>query len=376
MKPIQKRLFLGNLPPKLLKRDVANMLQEFGNVQSVEMKQRTDDDGNVLSSFAFVDIEMDTEKLYSCFRRFQSESWGDHKIKVEVARESFLDRLKREQEEAKLSDTKIKKSDVNGNLDHNHSLGSYENHEQTKDHSAPCVRSKDKVEKKNSKASKVRKDLTPKPTSADDDSLKPAAEKSGDFKGVEASHEKKTRKRFGVMSMFSGNKHVKNLDDSESNVQDDSREECLQNVEEEEVEERESYGSLRMFSGTMNLKDMNANEEVKDESRSRKKRSAEVLSSPAKRHKSGSFSASSEMKPSQPINNTTSFEQPADKNKSLPADKNKFSKEKDTNLEEKRKKRSKTEKKAEEKRVNALEERNKAIHLQKEAVKKALSSVV
>ncbi|XP_071445260.1 probable RNA-binding protein CG14230 [Hetaerina americana] len=93
----KKRLFVGNLPSKTSQADVTKKLSRFGNVQSVEMKQRSDSEGNVLSSFAFVDIETNATDLGSCFQYFKNELWHNQKVYVQLAKESFLERLKREQ---------------------------------------------------------------------------------------------------------------------------------------------------------------------------------------------------------------------------------------------------------------------------------------
>ncbi|XP_046388963.1 nucleolar protein 8 [Ischnura elegans] len=113
MAVLEKRLFLGNLPSKVTQSDVTKKLSRFGNVHSVEMKQRTDSQGDVLSSFAFVDIAANASDLENCFKYFENEQWHRHKIKVQLAKESFLDRLKRERKSVANSNESSTPEDVN-----------------------------------------------------------------------------------------------------------------------------------------------------------------------------------------------------------------------------------------------------------------------
>jgi RNA recognition motif-containing protein len=57
----KKRVFVGNLPPDTTQTDIAKRFNKFGNVLSVEIKQRPDS-----STFAFLDFITDEDKLNSC----------------------------------------------------------------------------------------------------------------------------------------------------------------------------------------------------------------------------------------------------------------------------------------------------------------------
>lgn len=72
-----------------------------GAVRSVEVKQqKSTDTGEIKSTFAFVTISIDDRMLDQCLREFAQEKYRGRFLKVTVARENFLDKLKREREEA------------------------------------------------------------------------------------------------------------------------------------------------------------------------------------------------------------------------------------------------------------------------------------
>lgn len=70
-------------------------------VRTVEVKQQKDvDTGEIKSTFAFVTISIDDRTLDQCLCEFKQEKYRGRFLKVTVARENFLDKLKREREEA------------------------------------------------------------------------------------------------------------------------------------------------------------------------------------------------------------------------------------------------------------------------------------
>lgn len=72
-----------------------------GAVRTVEVKQQKDvDTGEIKSTFAFVTISTDDRTLNQCLHEFKQEQYRGRFLKVTVARENFLDKLKREREEA------------------------------------------------------------------------------------------------------------------------------------------------------------------------------------------------------------------------------------------------------------------------------------
>lgn len=65
----------------------------------IKQKKATDTD-EVQSSFAFVTITIDENALRQCLQEFKSQQYRGRYLQVTVARENFLEKLKREREEA------------------------------------------------------------------------------------------------------------------------------------------------------------------------------------------------------------------------------------------------------------------------------------
>lgn len=65
------------------------------------MKQKKSPDSNeVQNTFAFITISIDDRKLQQCLHEFKEQKFRDRFLQVTVARENFLEKLKREREEA------------------------------------------------------------------------------------------------------------------------------------------------------------------------------------------------------------------------------------------------------------------------------------
>lgn len=65
----------------------------------VKHKKSPDSDG-IQNTFAFITIAIDERKLSQCLREFKEEKFRGRFLQVTVARENFLEKLKREREEA------------------------------------------------------------------------------------------------------------------------------------------------------------------------------------------------------------------------------------------------------------------------------------
>ena len=96
-----KRFYVGNLSNDVKETDVDKLFKKFGDVEKVEIKSKTDIDGNVLTTFAFVSLKDLTENdVVQCIQKLNNSVWKKSTIKVQQAQESFLSRLKKEREEA------------------------------------------------------------------------------------------------------------------------------------------------------------------------------------------------------------------------------------------------------------------------------------
>lgn len=74
-----------------------------GSVKNVEVKHKKDADSNeIQNTFAFVLIDLDERSVRQCIQEFKQETFRGRFLQVTVARENFLEKLKREREEAAL----------------------------------------------------------------------------------------------------------------------------------------------------------------------------------------------------------------------------------------------------------------------------------
>ena len=96
-----KRFYVGNLFNEVKEDDLHKLFNKFGTIEKVEIKHKSDVDGNVLTTFAFVTLQnISDDKVATCIKQCNNLKWKKQTIKVQVAQESFLSRLQREREEA------------------------------------------------------------------------------------------------------------------------------------------------------------------------------------------------------------------------------------------------------------------------------------
>ncbi|KAJ8910786.1 hypothetical protein NQ315_015127, partial [Exocentrus adspersus] len=105
----EKRIFIQDFPETVTEEQLRSALNSYGNVTAVDIKERKELGlKNTSLFFAYVNVQIDDKKLQECFRDFTRGKWFDQHIALQIARESFLDRLKRERE-----DTEVSKKDKN-----------------------------------------------------------------------------------------------------------------------------------------------------------------------------------------------------------------------------------------------------------------------
>ncbi|XP_064114666.1 probable RNA-binding protein CG14230 [Macrobrachium nipponense] len=95
----QSRLFVGGLGDEVDKDMLISKLSPYGSIIDAIVKEKTDADGNVMQRFAYVNIAAAQEQLEQCIKTLNGSVWQGSSLRVEVAKESFLDRLKRERAE-------------------------------------------------------------------------------------------------------------------------------------------------------------------------------------------------------------------------------------------------------------------------------------
>ncbi|XP_071541856.1 uncharacterized protein [Panulirus ornatus] len=92
----EMRLYVGGLSDKVDRAALELRLSHYVSVFDVNLKEKTDADGNVLFKFAHASIDAPTSQIEECMRQLNGASWHGSFLRVEPAKESFLDRLKRE----------------------------------------------------------------------------------------------------------------------------------------------------------------------------------------------------------------------------------------------------------------------------------------
>uniref|UniRef100_A0A0A1WHS3 Probable RNA-binding protein CG14230 n=1 Tax=Zeugodacus cucurbitae TaxID=28588 RepID=A0A0A1WHS3_ZEUCU len=105
------RFFVANLPPNATERQVRDVFQDYGTVERVELKTKENafEPENV-KVIAFVTLQIHPNDVNNCVDDLNWVKIQGAQIKVSVAKESFLERLKREREEAekgKTADTNV-----------------------------------------------------------------------------------------------------------------------------------------------------------------------------------------------------------------------------------------------------------------------------
>lgn len=111
---VETRLFVGNIPLNTSEQDLQAEFGHYGYVNSVEIKSKNEDE-----KFAFVNLQIEerlVEKCKNCttgqldtvltryillgIREFGQQQFKGNYLSVSRAKESFLERLKREREES------------------------------------------------------------------------------------------------------------------------------------------------------------------------------------------------------------------------------------------------------------------------------------
>ncbi|KAL7743228.1 hypothetical protein ACLKA6_016174 [Drosophila palustris] len=96
------RFFIADLPSRTTEQDLRALFQDYGEVERVELKTKEQfvDSGQTAEKvIAFVTVQ--TEDAHYCLNELNWQKLHGAKLKVSLAKESFLDRLKRERDEGK-----------------------------------------------------------------------------------------------------------------------------------------------------------------------------------------------------------------------------------------------------------------------------------
>ncbi len=97
----EQRFFVGNLFPEVKDTDLSHLFSDYGSDVVSEIKHKQDIDGNVKQTFAFVTVKGDRAVVpaSTVIQKLNGLKWKKHAIRVQVAQESFMQRLARERRE-------------------------------------------------------------------------------------------------------------------------------------------------------------------------------------------------------------------------------------------------------------------------------------
>ncbi|XP_050027034.1 probable RNA-binding protein CG14230 [Dermacentor andersoni] len=93
---MKKRLFVGNLGSSVTDSDLKEKFARFGDVENVELHTKKDESGKPFKTFAYLDLNIDQEKLVNCIKTYNNAKWKGSAIVVQVAKESYIQRIQRE----------------------------------------------------------------------------------------------------------------------------------------------------------------------------------------------------------------------------------------------------------------------------------------
>ncbi|XP_061213887.1 nucleolar protein 8 isoform X1 [Neopsephotus bourkii] len=106
MQRVPKRLYVGGLGHGVSKAELQERFGKFGHVLDAEIITRQDDQGNPLKAFAYITVSISDADLRKCMTVLNKTKWKGGTLQIQLAKESFLHRLAREREEAKLQKEK------------------------------------------------------------------------------------------------------------------------------------------------------------------------------------------------------------------------------------------------------------------------------
>ncbi|XP_031976521.1 nucleolar protein 8-like isoform X3 [Corvus moneduloides] len=108
---VSKRLYVGGLGHTVSKAELEERFGKFGRVLEAEIITRKDDQGNPTKTFGYISVNISDADLRKCMSILNKTKWKGGTLQIELAKESFLQRLATEREEAKLQKEKPQRND-------------------------------------------------------------------------------------------------------------------------------------------------------------------------------------------------------------------------------------------------------------------------
>ncbi|XP_054906348.1 nucleolar protein 8 [Poeciliopsis prolifica] len=95
-----RRLYIGGLNHTVTQKDLKDRFGKFGEVLDVELRTRRDEKDVPYKTFAYININISEADLKKCMTVLNKSKWKGGTLQIEAAKESFLQRLAQERQEA------------------------------------------------------------------------------------------------------------------------------------------------------------------------------------------------------------------------------------------------------------------------------------
>ncbi|XP_027858683.1 nucleolar protein 8 [Xiphophorus couchianus] len=95
-----RRLYVGGLNHTVTQKDLKDRFGKFGEVLDVELRTRRDEEDVPYKTFAYININISEADLKKCMTVLNKSKWKGGTLQIEAAKESFLQRLAQERQEA------------------------------------------------------------------------------------------------------------------------------------------------------------------------------------------------------------------------------------------------------------------------------------
>ena len=98
-----KRFYVGNLTSDISESELRGLFDRFGEVEAIDVKHKKDIDGKVTATFSFVKIAgLSESEVTNIIKQCNHLKWKKQIIRVQLAQESFMERLQKERQSNKV----------------------------------------------------------------------------------------------------------------------------------------------------------------------------------------------------------------------------------------------------------------------------------
>lgn len=92
------RVFVGGLAPNIQENEIMDRFKSFGSASDVYLVHKKDSSGDIVKTFGYLNLKTTEQQLNKCFAIFGGTKWKGHSLKVQLARDDFMKRLRKEWE--------------------------------------------------------------------------------------------------------------------------------------------------------------------------------------------------------------------------------------------------------------------------------------